>query len=56
LIGVFLPGLAERRIVPEEEIKIDPVPPASLLRFEIAQLEARYDSGARLKPGARPGF
>ena len=29
------------------------VPPAGLLRSEIAQLEARYDSGATLKPGAR---
>ncbi len=28
-------------------------PPAELLRSEIAQLEARYDSGATLKPGAR---
>jgi hypothetical protein len=31
------------------------VPPAGLLRSEIAQLEARYDSGATLNPGARTG-
>jgi hypothetical protein len=29
------------------------VPPAGLLRSEIAQLEARYDSGTTLKPGVR---
>jgi hypothetical protein len=54
LIGVFRPGLAERRIVLEKKIQINPVPPAGLLRSEIAQLEARFD-GATLKPGVR-GF
>jgi hypothetical protein len=38
-----------RTAVPKEEIKIGciSVPAAGLLRFEIARLEARYDSGAR---------
>jgi hypothetical protein len=44
--------LAERRIVLEKKIQINRVPPP-LLRSEIAQLEARYDSGATLKLGAR---
>jgi hypothetical protein len=39
----------------EKKINIDPVPPAGLLRSEIAQLEARYDSGTTL-PGREPGF
>jgi hypothetical protein len=32
LIGVFRPGLAERRIVLEKKIQINPVPPAGHLR------------------------
>ena len=32
------------------------VPPAGVLRSDIAQLEARYDSGATRNPGARPGL
>jgi hypothetical protein len=39
--------LAERRIVLEKKIQINPVP-APLLRSEIAQLEALYDSSATL--------
>jgi hypothetical protein len=47
--------LAERRIVLEKKIQINRVPPP-LLRSEIAQLEALYDSSATLKPGARTGL
>ena len=32
LIGIFRPGFAEGRIVPEKKSKIDPAPPAGLLR------------------------
>ena len=50
-------GFAERRIVRQEEIKIGSIATAGLLRFEIAQLVALYDSGATPKPrGKSPGF